>query len=899
MLNRFPTKTLPAAIVVLACALLATLAHRTDAEQIFTLARIIPHDVFLFEATRKNPERQFLDEYWQQLFDELMQSGVHEDLAELFGTSLGLDASEAQRIDELKAKFKQLLVDVDWKHLQGEENVIAERFMPIEHVARHRPVIMTASVVWVARATREDTRKNYEALVAILQAVVDEANRALGSPDLELRHSEPMHARMATLNLLGALPQAPPLPLSVAMRDDLLMISLREDLRDDVLALMDANGSASRPTNALADDARFKAAFEQLPPAEDRMTYFDMQALMKPMRNSINIMFDAVVHPSDVYLNSGKNAKASAVNMKALLAYQNKDYPKALELVTQAHEIDPSDALIMYNLACFHALVGNRDEALDWLDQSVKAGFYAPHKISTDTDLVTLRDDPTFQQALAMATEMARDCGAEDVAINFANRGPVRRLRMQMQQSYEKKDYDQALEFLEQAYALAPKDSQVLYALACLHVLKGHVDKGLDFLKQAVDAGFYCPKQIEKDADWDSLRDDLRYQQSVARAAELAAEHANQNRAAKTILIKHLIDRNADAAATFDYSASVESTDVHDVRSESISVLVPHAASHPIYSVFSRRQPVTDFAKYLPQETTSFSISGGVNLQELYKFVENTIHEGGPWGEELLARWEEMQKKVGVNFRQDVVELIQGDTINVTLGNGLGSVCMIKVSDEQQAHQKMDQFMKTLPQMISEAIARQPALAVLATLAIRCTPLTHETLEGFQNINVAMSPKPVGVWGTADGFLVFGSSADAVALCLATSRNQHPNIRQNSAMIREAIVPDEQFVSVSLTDHRTTNKDVAAAMTTASMVGGMMAASVPKPELRPIVAKLTGLITRLAPLVQHANFRKSVASTTTFNGQLWRTRSVTHYQSPAERSQKNAAPDTSVDDEQQ
>ena len=79
-----------------------------------------------------------------------------------------------------------------------------------------------------------------------------------------------------------------------------------------------------------------------------------------------------------------------------------------------------------------------------------------PYKISTDEDLKSLRNKPRYQQALAAATELADDCGAEDVAINFTNRGDVRRLRMQVQQAYEKKDYDQALEFIEQAYALAP-----------------------------------------------------------------------------------------------------------------------------------------------------------------------------------------------------------------------------------------------------------------------------------------------------------------------------------------------------------------------------------------------------------------------------------------------------------
>ena len=53
------------------------------AEEHFALARVIPHDVFLFESGRRNPERAFLESYWDGVFDALKQSGIDENLAEL------------------------------------------------------------------------------------------------------------------------------------------------------------------------------------------------------------------------------------------------------------------------------------------------------------------------------------------------------------------------------------------------------------------------------------------------------------------------------------------------------------------------------------------------------------------------------------------------------------------------------------------------------------------------------------------------------------------------------------------------------------------------------------------------------------------------------------------------
>ena len=102
------------------CGSLAPFLPQAVAQDKFTLARIIPNDVFLFENCRKNPERQFLDDYWKELFDALQQTGIDDDLVELFATSLGLDQEQADEIERLKDKFTKLIDEVDWSQLEGE-----------------------------------------------------------------------------------------------------------------------------------------------------------------------------------------------------------------------------------------------------------------------------------------------------------------------------------------------------------------------------------------------------------------------------------------------------------------------------------------------------------------------------------------------------------------------------------------------------------------------------------------------------------------------------------------------------------------------------------------------------------------------------------------------------------
>ena len=51
---------------------------------------------------------------------------------------------------------------------------------------------------------------------------------------------------------------------------------------------------------------------------------------------------------------------------------------------------------ILYNLACCHSLLGERDQALSFLQQAAAAGFSDPAQVERDPDLAGLHDDPGF-----------------------------------------------------------------------------------------------------------------------------------------------------------------------------------------------------------------------------------------------------------------------------------------------------------------------------------------------------------------------------------------------------------------------------------------------------------------------------------------------------------------------
>jgi TolB-like protein/tetratricopeptide (TPR) repeat protein/tRNA A-37 threonylcarbamoyl transferase component Bud32 len=73
---------------------------------------------------------------------------------------------------------------------------------------------------------------------------------------------------------------------------------------------------------------------------------------------------------------------------------------EGLAWAERAREIDPSDARVLYNVACLYALEGKTEQALDGLEQAVRVGFGARQWIAHDPDLDGLRDHPRFKALL-------------------------------------------------------------------------------------------------------------------------------------------------------------------------------------------------------------------------------------------------------------------------------------------------------------------------------------------------------------------------------------------------------------------------------------------------------------------------------------------------------------------
>jgi tetratricopeptide (TPR) repeat protein len=101
-------------------------------------------------------------------------------------------------------------------------------------------------------------------------------------------------------------------------------------------------------------------------------------------------------------------------NQLASARYRAKDYRQAIPAYQRVIALGagfPSNAA--YQVARCHALLGEKEVALKWLEQAFEMGFRDLRAAQTDADLQALRDDPRYRKIVALAdtSKMSRDEG--------------------------------------------------------------------------------------------------------------------------------------------------------------------------------------------------------------------------------------------------------------------------------------------------------------------------------------------------------------------------------------------------------------------------------------------------------------------------------------------------------
>jgi serine/threonine protein kinase/Flp pilus assembly protein TadD len=91
---------------------------------------------------------------------------------------------------------------------------------------------------------------------------------------------------------------------------------------------------------------------------------------------------------------------ARALNLGAVALGRQGQKERGLEWARRSMAADPEDSGLLYNTACFFAVQGEHEEALDCLEKAVDLGFGLRGWIENDSDLASLREEPRFKAVL-------------------------------------------------------------------------------------------------------------------------------------------------------------------------------------------------------------------------------------------------------------------------------------------------------------------------------------------------------------------------------------------------------------------------------------------------------------------------------------------------------------------
>lgn len=77
----------------------------------------------------------------------------------------------------------------------------------------------------------------------------------------------------------------------------------------------------------------------------------------------------------------------------------------SIDTMRQAYQFHATTPVVLYNLACYYSLAGNKEQALSWLGRALRLNRSMGKLIPDETDFDPLRGDPDFQHLLELVAE--------------------------------------------------------------------------------------------------------------------------------------------------------------------------------------------------------------------------------------------------------------------------------------------------------------------------------------------------------------------------------------------------------------------------------------------------------------------------------------------------------------
>ncbi len=483
--------------------------------------------------------------------------------------------------------------------------------------------------------------------------------------------------------------------------------------------------------------------------------------------------------------------------------------------------------------------------------------------VETDYGEGVLTLTETNEDGVKMATLAHRDLAglvlsiANDkdvIALSFGGPTLLNESMMLLQGSAKKKGMLQASRFKKAFAELPPaEDSLVFFDPSMLFTRLGGMIKMMAGAKEA---------KSDQESDENE-----------------PSEEKENGKAAVAAISKLLED-----VSLFDCIATVEYTEGHRVFTDSLANLKVDAKNKPLYPILAGGKHSEEFSKFIPKEAHTFSVSSGISFKALYGYIRTFIESHVPGGKDGFVEFDRLQKEDWeIDLENNLIDVLEGPWVSFSTDHEW--LFMLKVSNEK----KISKVVNDLFKKANDAMGEQNAL-ILTPVEVsgdrKFTQISHPMMMMMGGLNPP-------VWGCADGYLIVGSSAKAVDLCLKTAEGKHPNITKNRRWAEEAMRPKSGDVdAISFTDEANFAGELQQAIGGMSMglgMAGMMGMQNAPPQIRSIFQTIPGILAKLGPVAGKLDFYQSSSEMTTFDGQRWLTKKVQNYKDPAERAKAKAS----------
>ncbi len=234
----------------------------------FTIGQYLPSDVWMYIHHVRNPEREWLDEKWAEVFEAIEQSGVHKDLASLVMSAIG-----EQHRDDAQAtldKWSDLIQSVRWGDLIHEELAFAERL--------GRSKEMPAEYFLLMRGKQGTGEANIKALTQVLEEL------ASLSEKVSITKRNQKGVDVWALGSCEKKAKAFPFSLQLFRQGDIIGVASGAQQASEMISLL-AGGD---PKRSVAGSPRLVGALRTVPAPEQGLLFFDFKALAKDITGMVD-----------------------------------------------------------------------------------------------------------------------------------------------------------------------------------------------------------------------------------------------------------------------------------------------------------------------------------------------------------------------------------------------------------------------------------------------------------------------------------------------------------------------------------------------------------------------------------------------------------------------------------